>query len=426
MKVQPKKSGSQGLVARGVRAVETFTFQHPRLMRRLLGGIRRVRPVVRVGSTAVVTQHALVKDILARDDDFTVQMYTPKMDKAVGPFILGMQNGPTYQRDSTNLRLAVPHDDLPRLKDVVAEIVEQYMMPARREGRIDVIRDLAERVPTELSARYFGAPSPQGDLLMRWSQAIFREFFYNIRNDPAISEPAWDSAELLRSHIASVIGARKAARPGESAAPPDVLDRMLELQAKGQPGVDDEWIRIYISGLIVGMLPLTAKVTSLVIDEMVRNPVLLEGARSAVLAGDDGLLWEYISESMRFAPQAPGQFRVANGEQQLISVPRKRSHRFASGTQVLAATQSAMFDPLVISDPSKIRTDRPASEMFHFGYGLHSCFGHQISEKIQVPAIVAAIVRQPGLSRANGKAGRLKWRGPFPASMEVTFDRSEG
>lgn len=425
MKLQRKKSGSRGLVARGVLAVETFTFQHPRLMGWLLGGIRRVRPVVRVGSTAVVTQHALVKDILARDDDFTVQMYTPKMEKAVGPFILGMQDGPTYQRDNTNLRLAVPHDDLPWLKGVVAEIVEQHMVPARREGRVDIVRDLAERVPMELSARYFGAPSPQGDRLMRWSQAVFREFFYNIRNDPAISNPAWENAELLRSHIESVIAARKAASPGEAAAPPDVLDRMLELQAKGQPGVDDEWIRIYISGLIVGMLPLTAKVTSQVINEMLRKPALLEGARSAVLAGDDGLLWEYISESMRFAPQAPGQFRVANGEQ-TIGVPRKRSHRFPPGTQVLAATQAAMFDPLVISDRSKIRTDRPASELFHFGYGLHSCFGHQISEKVQVPAIIAAIVRQPGLARASGKAGRLKWRGPFPGSMEVTFDRSQG
>ncbi len=87
------------------------------------------------------------------------------------------------------------------------------MMPARREGRVDVVRDLAERVPTELSARYFKAPSPQGDRLMRWSQAVFREFFYNIRNDPAISDPAWESADLLRSHIEGVIGARKAASP---------------------------------------------------------------------------------------------------------------------------------------------------------------------------------------------------------------------
>lgn len=425
MKLQQEKSGPRGLVTRGVRGVETFTFQHPRLMGRLLGGIRRVRPVVRVGSTAVVTQHALVKDILARDDDFTVQMYTPRMEKAVGPFILGMQDGPTYQRDRANLRLAVPHDDLPRLKGVVAEIVEQQMMPARQEGRIDIVRDLAERVPTELAARYFGAPSPQGDRLMRWAQAIFREFFYNIRSDPAISDPAWENGELLRSHLQSVIAVRKAANRGEAAAPRDVLDRMLELQDKAQPGVDDEWIRIYISGLIVGMLPLTAKVTSLVINEMLRNPVLLEGARSAVLAGDDALLWEYISESMRFAPQAPGQFRVTNGEQ-AIGVAPKRTHRFPPGTQVLAATQSAMFDPLVFSDPSKIRTDRPASDLFHFGYGLHSCFGHQISEKVQVPAIVAAIVRQPGLSRASGKAGRLKWHGPFPGSMEVTFDRSEG
>jgi hypothetical protein len=84
-------------VARAQLAGENFVFQHPPVTRKALGLIQRFKPTVKLGNIVVVTKHADVKDILERDDDFTVEMYSSKMLKAVGPrpFILGLQNGPT-------------------------------------------------------------------------------------------------------------------------------------------------------------------------------------------------------------------------------------------------------------------------------------------------------------------------------------------
>lgn len=417
----PKPSGLGGVMSRGIRAVETLTFQHPRMMGRALDALRRIRPVMRVGSTAVVTRHALVREIIERDEDFTVAMYTPKMERAFGPFMLGMQDGPTYQQDRANFRAAVPHEDLPRLKAVVGDIVAERLASASSRGLIDVVRNLADAVPTELSGRYFGVASPHSDDLMRWSQAVFREFFYNIRRDAAISEPAYQQAELLSRYIASLIDEREGEQRTAPGDAEDVLGRMLRMASEGRPGVDPAWIRIYISGLIVGMLPLTSKASSLALDEMLRTPRLLEGARAAALAGDEAVLWHHISEAMRRAPQAPGQFRVVSGDQ-TIGGATGREYRLPANTQVLAATQAAMFDPSIIPDPWKVRLDRPSGDLFHFGRGLHTCFGRQLSERVQLPAIIGAVVSLPGLRRANGKAGRLGWNGPFPSAMELRFD----
>ena len=418
----PKNPLRRGL-ARVQLAGETFVFQHPGFTRKALGLSQRFRPIVKLGNIIVVTKHADVKDILERDDDFTVDMYTPKMLKAVGPrpFILGMQNGPIYQRDETNLRAAVPHSDIPRVKELLDQIIGSILSSARSRGRLDVVRELSEAVPMELSGRYLGAPGPPGGELITWSRAVFREFFYNGRNDPAISGPAYANAELLRAHLASIIEGRKdGSRPAPSDGP-DVLERMLEMQRNGQEGVDDDWIRAYISGLIIGMLPLTSKVTSQALDAILGSPELLAGARAAATARDEDRLWQYISEAMRFAPQAPGQIRITNGTQ-TIGGNGRRPYTCKPGARVMAATQPAMFDPDVFPEPSKVRTDRPEDQLFHFGRGLHSCFGHQITQKAQVPAIIGAVLRQPGIRRASGSPGRLAWNGPFPAALEVEFD----
>src|SRR5207302_7529582 len=122
---------------------------------------------------------------------------------------------------------------------------------------IDVVADLSDAVPARLSERYFGAPGPTEQQLVRWGRTQFRELFYNIRNDPAITGPAMDSSAEMRAHVGGLIAARKAAQATGAPAGDDVLGRMLTLEADAKFEIDDTWIRTYIIGLIMGMLPLT-------------------------------------------------------------------------------------------------------------------------------------------------------------------------
>jgi cytochrome P450 len=408
-------------IRRCLRMVENFVLSHPQISRRSLGLLRCFVPVLQIGDLAIVTRYADVVEILSRDDDFTIGLNTPKMEAIAGRFILGLQQSPEYEHDEAVLRLVVPQSDMPRIGMLVDEIVADIFTRLSPLGELDVVRDVTDVVPARLSDRYFGAPGPTEQQLIRWGRTQFRELFYNIRNDPAITAPAMESSGEMRKHVHGLIVARKNDRPAGGAAQDDVLGRMITVEADGRYGIDDEWTRTYIMGLIIGMLPLTSKATALAINVMLDRPGMLLSAHEATLRNDDDLMWRYVSEAMRIAPQSPGQFRLSDGA---WSIGSGRRHSIPSGTRVFAATQSAMFDRRAFATPSRIRTDRPASRYLHFGYGLHACFGRYISYEAQIPAIVKALLKQQNLRRAPGSAGRLAWDGPFPNALKVVFGPS--
>jgi hypothetical protein len=57
----------------------------------------------------------------------------------------------------------------------------------------------------------------------------------------------------------------------------------------------------------------------------------------------------------------------------------------------------------------------------HWGYALHTCSGQYINQ-VQIPAILQPLVARKNLRRAAGDAGKLQSAGPFPSSLNVTFD----
>src|SRR3954465_11413285 len=63
--------------------------------------------------TAIVTRHADVIEVLEDEADFAV-VYEPRMRRLTDGenFFLGMQDGPAYTRDVTNMRAAVRRGDL--------------------------------------------------------------------------------------------------------------------------------------------------------------------------------------------------------------------------------------------------------------------------------------------------------------------------
>ena len=405
---------------RVLRVLENTLFQHPQGSRHALGLLRRVRPVVRIGTIAIATSHAETREILERDEDFTVELYTPKMAATVGPFLLGMQRSTAYTHESEALQSLVPREDLTKIRSLVDDIVTEVMAAPRSRGSIDVVSEVAEAIPVQLSARYFGLTDPDGVSLVPLGRKVFRNLFYNLRADPAIADPAAEAGGKIKAHLDTLIADRHAAGWSDD-EPDDILARMLRLQASGAEGIDDTWIHTNLIGLLIGMLPLTSKVSSLAIDSMFQRPDLLVGAQEAVRLGDDDHLWAVLSEAMRFAPQTPGIFRVA-ARDVTIGSTSGRLYAIPAGTRVLAGTQPAMFDPRAVPEPSRVMVNRAADDYLTFGVGLHACFGTMISQKVQLPAIVKAVVSLPGVRRAPGRAGRLAWRGPFPDSLRLEFD----
>jgi cytochrome P450 len=366
--------------------------------------------------TVLVTRFDDVKDVLARDGEFEV-VYGPRMEKitAGANFFLGMQDTPTYTRDTSNMRLAMRRED-------VASVIKPYAdtqsarLVAACNGRIDVPQDLTPRVPSGIVGNYFGVPGPSEVELIDWTTLMFWYLFIDLDADAALDAKAMDAAAKCRAYLDGAIAARKASPTSDD----DVLNRCLNLQRAGLPGMEDIDIRNNLIGLMIGCVPTLSKAAVQALDQLLDRPDALTGAQAAARAGNDALVAQYCFEALRFNPVNPLIYRRAAVDTQ-VAANRFRRVKVKKGAMVMAVNLSAMFDPLKLDSPTRFRAGRPWDNYILWGDGLHICFGAHINQVV-IPAMLKPLLARPGLRRAAGAAGQIDSAGtPFPVHMHLEF-----
>ena len=393
--------------------LKQHTIQYPEPVFAVL---RRLKPVLFIKDTAIVTRFEDVQEVLSRDDVFHVT-YAEKMEVVTGgnDFFLGMQNSPAYERDVAHMRTVMRREDVAgQIVPFIAKTAEELVQASG--GHLDVARELGKIVPAKWVAAYFGCPPPSDEELAQWGSAIFRYLFTDLTNDPAVGSAARDAAAKARAWLDRTIAARKA-NPDDA---DDVLGRCLKLQGAGVPGMDDLAIRNNLIGLLTGAIPTTAKCCAQALDELLKRPEELERAQAAARADDERLFARYIFEALRFNPNNPGLFRIAV-ENYTIAKGSPHATVIPKGASVLASTQSAMFDERNVDSPHEFKIDRPDYIYMHWGYGLHTCFGQYVNQ-VQIPCILKPLLKRKGLRRAPGEAGQLIYDGPFPSNLGVEFE----
>jgi len=378
---------------------------------------RRLITAYQNSGSVLVTRYDDVRDVLRREQEFGV-VYGPRMMQVTGGrnFFLGMQDGPDYVRDVTNMRMVVRQADLPgRVVPLLARTADSLVAAAG--SAIDVPAGLTRRVPARLLAEYFGTPGPDEDTLIEWATLLFWYLFNDLNADPALDARALAAAAGLRAWLDGEIARRKASPSSRD----DVLGRCLVLQGAGVPGLDDLGIRNNLLGLIVGAIPTQSKAAVQALNQLFEQPGALRGAQDAARAGDDALLTRHVLEALRFDPVNPLIYRYANCDA-VVAPNTLRAQRVPAGAMVYAATLSAMFDPLRVSEPRSFRTDRPWMDYLLWGDGLHTCFGAQLN-RVALPLMLKPLLLRPGLRRAAGNAGRIDTEGtPFPVHFRVEWD----
>ncbi len=376
--------------------------------------LRPVAPIVHLRGQVLVLRRDDVLEVLSNDQVFQAP-YRDKFKQLTegGEFFLGLPNDAHYERDTAIMRLAIRRDDVeaivrPFVQRKAAELLDQA------GGSIDVVSGLGAAVPTALCGHYFGAESPPDGSFAPQSAAISAYVFLPTGSDEGA---AMEAAKRMREVIRKQIEARK----GDRGKRDDVLERLLAMQDAKMPGIDDRWLLDNLFGFVVAAIPTTAASIARVIDELLKRPTELEGARLAAEDGNRKLVGRYANECLRFNPLGAGVFREVVAESYTIAKGTGHGKTVERGEVVLAALLSAMFDEKRIHDPNSFRTDRPAYEYLHNGYGLHTCFGQYINA-VQVPSVIAELLKRRNLRRAPGEAGKLKFKGAFPDKMTVEFD----
>lgn len=391
----------------------------PALLRPVFWVLRRFAPILRVRHKVVVSRHADIVEVLDRNEDFTIaQINGARMAKWSGPFILGIDRGEQFDRENGALRAAAGPGDLPRIRTLVTSHADRLLAGAEAAGQIDVVNGYARVVAERVVADYFGTPGPDPVTTMQWMRALFDVVFLD--DGPRACKTATLVIAQQKPYMMELIARRRADVAAGQSVPDDVLTRLVAMGASAA-WLDDDAVRRNVNGLIVGALDTTSKVVAHVIDELLDHPDALDRACHAALAGDIDTVHGYAWDALRFRPHGPILERYCAQETTLG--PKKKT--IPAGSTVLVSVLSGMFDPAAFPDPGQVQAGRPLDQYLHFGWGMHTCFGLYINN-VQVPELVAGLLRLPNLRRARGMAGRLVYDGPFPDHLFVAFDQKAG
>lgn len=413
-----------------------------------------------VGGNVIVTKHDDVKDVLERFDDFTLAEYT-ESKMLGGPFLLSIDGRVRHTRERELLGSVVfpAHDErwIERLAaDQCKALIKRAMEDAPGPCEIDIAGGLAEAVALKIVGTYFGVTAvaagkhEMARLLRRLAALILLE--------PPEGSKEWLAARKaildLTEHLACLVKSRSAEvgrSPSAPLAGDDLLTRLVKSMhlSAGRPAwFNEDWIRRYLTGLAVFGNATVAQTAAHTIDQLLARPRALrraqqaarrlEGFRNAqrrsskAAAGDTDTgqrgrgeheavqrLRQFIYEALRFRPMLPLLARYSPRETTLAK-GTKRARCVPAGARVIAGPLAAMFDPDVFERPWQFCSARPIEDYVHFGHGPHVCFGKYVADA-QIVEIVRTVLLLPGLKRAPGRRGRVRYEGPAVDSLHVTF-----
>jgi cytochrome P450/deferrochelatase/peroxidase EfeB len=385
----------------------------------ILGLLREFAPRLRIGRLLILTRHSDVVAVLNDDRAFAVP-FNPEMSRLAqgATFMLGLDGG-AHACQRTPVEALLGADRAADLTSFASEVAKALL--SNSGGRIDVIRDYFARISTECVCRLLGMEPDDPDRFGDWTIPLSALLFGDPFGNPVIAELADHGAWRLRGVADNAIAqAREAARYSDIQQPLSLLADLL--QPDGRAWTEAE-MRALMMGIATGATPTMTLLAGNIFQWLLARPTRMREAIEAageapVLAGRSRLL-KILLEASRFAPALdPGQFRVAREGARLPG----SSDPIPADTVILAATASALKDRRIYARPDAFDPDRAQpEEHLAFGAAPHRCLGQEIAER-QLDAMFRELLRQPGLRRAAGRAGRMHRVGPFPARLDVEFD----
>jgi cytochrome P450 len=381
----------------------------------VLALLRRFRPALAVGAVTLATRANDVVTVLRDEKAFNVRPYGRAMAELVGPFALGL-DGAEHTAARQSLESVLAPINLAALRSWAEETAEQLVTERCRDGRLDVVADLAERLPARFAAEYLGVAGPDEETLILWCKALFEAIFLNLAGQRSLAADGAKAAVALRCHLDELVADTRRNGRGDHAT---VLQRLVAADQTTPASCDDTFICSNLIGLVVGAIPTVSEATARAVDRLLCSGGAFAGARSAAERGDHEMLWRYIREALRFAPQSPGLIREAANP---TALPQSAAGGDAidAGDIIFASTASAMRDPKLVKRPTRFRANRPDAAYLHFGTGSHRCLGEHLAP-ILMTAAAGALFRRRGLRRVPGSAGRLAIEGRWPTRLTVAL-----
>lgn len=422
--------------------------------------LREKRPIFKTPAFTFVTQFKDVQEVLSREEIFSVRLYQSKMDPVVGgAFMLSRDNTEINWRERGIMQTMLQREELPAIREMSKEIAEEALDKFATTGKIEVINELGRYVPVMMCGEYFGFPGPSREAMYRWSKAAQTNMFKNLPNDPQIQAAAEKAGTEMRAYLTELLQTKKAQIAQESKEErrqklqasrkfrikkflsqilhsempenanqssdhdhdlDDTFTRLIETHFSDEIHFDESRIISNMCGLLIGTVETTSQAIAQVIEQLLLNPAIFEGALKAAQADDNKTFDQYVWEALRFNPINPLVFRYCEQDYVLAS-GTERETLIPKGTIVFACTSSAMFDEKELKDPESFSLERPYYHYLHFGYGHHECLGKYIG-LVQIPEVVKRVILRPNVRLISDPEGKIDFKGgPFPESFVIAY-----
>ncbi len=372
------------------------------MTRALLAMARTFTPVLRWKNNTFVFRAEDVKEVLNRNQDFTIaEINGPNIERLIGPYILGMDDGPQYQRDIGILRAATKREDGERISSFVRK--EAVAIVDNLPKEFDLVQSFTRQLPYLLIADYFGTPGPDRSSMLRWNRSIFWDVFLDLKDEPEVRSAALRSSSEMVPYIKEQIKENKNRVAQGLEIEDNMLNRLIKMQDEDVPSFSDEEMAGNFAGTLMGTLEPINKACVYILQQFFSRKEILKKAIQAAKSDDTQTMKELALEALRFQPNMPVLMRFSKEEQEL------GKRRIRAGQTVYAMTYSAMFDPRQVEQPKRFLPGRPVEDMMYLGFGQHRCFGNYIN-LVAIPEMLNVLLKIEGL-RPKGKVIK---EGPFP------------
>jgi len=386
--------------------------------------LRANRPILVTPDCTLVTRFDDVREILKMYKVFTVKPYVPKMDN----YLMAHDDDALHTREKSLMQFMLNRDDLPRVRNLVAEIANGILDDAN--GQIEVVNSFCRMVPATLVQKYFGLTGAKREDLIEWSYWNQYDTFHNQPFDlvPAelskqIIDRHNETSKKLGDYITMLIAKRLLAVKLEKLTfstivrlDDDIVTRMLRTSFAKELDFDIKRLGVNAGGLLIGAIETTSQAVAQVLQYLFQHPQWLAAAKAAAHKEDttefDGIVWE----ALRFVPITSYLFRTTVSDYTAAKGTNYETV-LRAGTYVLPVTLSAMFDERAFESPDEFIPQRNWYNYFHFGFGDHECLGRYVG-MVMIPEMA----RQVFLKKDIEPKGNIDYKsGPFPESYDLSW-----
>ena len=283
-------------------------------------------------------------------------------------------------------------------------------LPERADasGRLDIVADYAEPLPTLLICALMGIPAEDGPVLRQWSEAKGRFRGLSHGDKEAAARAANDAAVNLERYFLGLVEQRRR-RPGN--------DLLSVLAAGHEEG------RLSAAEVSAQCQLLFSAGHQTLIDQLCNgvHAFLSHPEQLRRLQADPSRIDSAVEEVLRYDPSVSFMHRVAAADLEV------GGQVIRQGELVLLGIAAANRDSDVFTDPERFDIRRVGKSHVSFATGAHACLGMGLA-RLELEVALLALFRrfphlrlgQPGRPRCPG---RCLWRSCIPDTQSKILAR---